>query len=442
VQTEPEQLKQPKWFDGIVGSFRQVLSSLPDKRTGKNTRYGMEDVALSAFSVFFTQTPSFLAYQRMMKGSKGKSNAQSLFGVHQIPSDNHIRDLLDPVEPKQIFPVFEEILQVLEQQGQWQSFRSFAGDLLMAMDGTEYFSSGQIHCPHCSTRPLQSGEMRYFHSVVTPVLVCPGQSQVIPLMPEFVVPQDGHDKQDCENAAAKRWLLQHGERYSALKVTVLGDDLYCHQPLCQQLLAQGFNFILVCRPKSHTTLYEHLEGMALPTVTTKRWTGKVKETYTYRYLNGVPLREGDDALLVNWCELTVSRPDGKVVDKNSFATNHPITEDTVAEMVRSGRTRWKVENENNNTLKTKGYNLEHNFGHGKQHLASFLATLNILSLLFHTLLERLDEKYKLLRSHLPTRKTFFDDLRALTRYLYFENWDRLLTFMLEGLELELPPNTS
>jgi hypothetical protein len=75
----------------------------------------MEDAALSAFSVFFTQTPSFLAYQRMMEGSKGKSNAQSLFGVHQIPSDNHIRDLLDPVKPEQVFAVFEEILQVLER---------------------------------------------------------------------------------------------------------------------------------------------------------------------------------------------------------------------------------------------------------------------------------------------------------------------------------------
>lgn len=435
-------MKQPGLFDGIVGSFRQVLSSLPDKRTGKNTRYGMEDAALSAFSVFFTQTPSFLAYQRMMEGSKGKSNAQSLFGVHQIPSDNHIRDLLDPVKPEQVFPVFEEILQVLEQQGQLADFRSFADTLLIALDGTEYFGSSQVHCRQCSTRSLKLGETHYFHSMITPVIVCPGQAQVIPLVPEFIVPQDGHDKQDCENAAAKRWLSQHGERYSAFNVTVLGDDLYCHQPLCQQLLAQQFNFILVCRPESHPTLYEHLEGIDLPTVTTKRWTGKVEETYTYRYLNAVPLKDGNNALLVNWCELTVSRPDGKVVYKNSFATNHLITHDKVAEIVLAGRTRWKVENENNNTLKTKGYNLEHNFGHGKQHLASFLATLNILSLLFHTLLDLLDEKYKLLRSHLPTRKTFFDDLRALTRYLYFDSWDHLLTFMLKGLDLYIPPNTS
>ena len=239
---------------------------------------------------------------------------------------------------------------------------------------------------------------------------------MIPLVPEFIVPQDGHDKQDCETAAAKRWLSQHGQRFSPLKVTILGDDLYCHQPWCQQLLEQHLNFILVCRPESHITLYEHLDGIDLPTLTTKRWTGKVEETYTYRYLNGVPLKDGDEALLVNWCELTVTRADGKVTYKNAFATNHTLSADNVAEVVLAGRTRWKVENENNNTLKTKGYNLEHNFGHGKQHLSSLLATLNILSLLFHTVLGLLDQKYKLLRSHLPTRKTFFDDLRALTRY--------------------------
>jgi hypothetical protein len=402
----------------------------------------MEDAALSAFSVFFTQTPSFLAYQRLMEGSKGKSNAQSLFGVHRIPTDNHIRDLLDAVSPEHLFPVFEEILQVLEAQGQLEGFRSLGDSLLVALDGTEYFSSDKIHCPHCSTRTQKSGKTHYFHSVVTPVIVCPGQNHVIPLVPEFIVPQDGHDKQDCENAAAKRWLSRQRQRLRALKVTVLGDDLYCHQPLCQQFLEQQLNFIVVCRPESHTTLYEHLEGIELPTLTTKKRTGKVEKTYTYRYLNGVPLKDSDEALLVNWCELTVTTADGKVTYHNSFATSYPLSDENVAEVVRAGRTRWKVENENNNTLKTKGYHLEHNFGHGKQHLSSLLATLNILSLLFHTLLELLDGKYRLLRAHLPTRQTFFNDLRALTRYLYFDSWDHLLTFMLEGLELDIPPDSS
>ncbi len=106
-------------------------------------------------------------------------------------------------------------------------------------------------------------------------------------------------------------------------------------------------------------------------------------------------------------------------------------------MVRDGRARWKVENENNNTLKTKGYHLTHNFGHGKQHLSSLLATLNLLAFSFHTLLELFDANYQLIREFLP-RKTFFDDLRALTRYLCFDNWEALMTFMIKGLELEAP----
>ena len=210
-------MKELGSFDTIVEFFRQQLESLPDKRTGKNSRYGMEDAALSAFSVFFTQSPSFLAYQRTMEPTKGRSNAQSLFGVHKIPSDNHIRDLLDPVKPKELFPVFETILQAIEEKGKLQGFRGFANNLLIALDGTEYFSSTQIHCPQCSTRKMKSGEIHYFHSVVTPVIVSPRQSQVIPLVPEFIVPQDGHDKQDCENTSGKRWLLEHGNKYSSLK---------------------------------------------------------------------------------------------------------------------------------------------------------------------------------------------------------------------------------
>lgn len=86
---------------------------------------------------------------------------------------------------------------------------------------------------------------------------------MIPLVPQFIVPQDVRNKQDCEDAAAKRWLAQQEPRLSSPNVTVLGDDFYCYQPLCQQLLDQQFNFILVCRPQPHTTLYEYMRGNTL-----------------------------------------------------------------------------------------------------------------------------------------------------------------------------------
>ena len=58
--------------------------------------------------------------------------------------------------------------------------------------------------------------------------------------------------------------------------------------------------------------------------------------------------------------------------------------------------------------------------------------------MFHTVLEMVDPRYKFIRDELPTRMTFFDDIRALTRYLYFQNWESLLIFMIQGLELDIP----
>ncbi|MBI4023747.1 MAG: hypothetical protein HY360_02135 [Verrucomicrobia bacterium] len=78
---------------------------------------------------------------------------------------------------------------------------------------------------------------------------------------------------------------------------------------------------------------------------------------------------------------------------------------------------------------------EHNFGHGKQHLSSLLVAMNILAFLFHSFLTFCDENYRLIRATLPTRKTFFQDIRALLRYVCFPSWDALMDFMMRGLEI-------
>jgi hypothetical protein len=229
-------------------------------------------------------------------------------------------------------------------------------------------------------------------------------------------------------------------RYSPLGVTILGDDLFCDQPICLAIKDAGFNFILVCLPDSHKTLYSFLDFLAksggVHEYTIQRWTGKEHLTDTYRFVNKVPLRDGQDALMVNWCEITTTKADGTVIYQNAFATNHSITKDKVVEIVADGREQRKTENENHLTKKTKGYHLEHNFGHGKKYLASVLVTLNVLSFLFHTVLGFFDHRYQLVRQALGTRQTFFGDIRTLTRYMYFSSWDTLLDFMLQALELD------
>ena len=145
------------------------------------------------------------------------------------------------------------------------------------------------------------------------------------------------------------------------------------------------------------------------------WNGRFTEVTMVRYLNDVLLRRGDDAWSVNWFAITVvNAKTGEQLYHNSCITNHRLTADNVVDVAQSGRGRGKIANENNNVLKTKGYHLEHNFGHGKQYLAAFMLSLNLLAFLFHTVLEWSDDKYALLRQVLARRQTFFHDIQALS----------------------------
>ena len=425
----------------MVKDLEQVIEKFPEHRTGKNSQYELADAGMGAFSVFFTQSPSFLAHQRDLKLRKGRSNAEKLFALREIPSDNQIRGLLDPISPRHLSGYYQGMIRELERVGMLKEFQSFANMLLVAMDGTEYFSSKKIHCDQCSQRLLKNGDINYFHSVLTPVIVQPGKEHVISLEPEFIIPQDGHEKQDCETQAGKRWIENHGDFYTKRGVTILGDDLYSRQPFCQALKDKKLHFILVCKPDSHVNLYETVEFLntqgVLGQKVVRNWNGRYAEIHTYRFTNRLPLRGDQSALDVNWCELTISREDsGDILYKNAFVTDFEVTDTTVEAIVRDGRARWKVENENNNVLKTKGYHIEHNFGHGSQCLASLLLSLNLLAFLLHTILDLVNEQYRVIRQALGRRRTFFQDLEALLRYFIFETWEDVFSFMFQQLELD------
>ena len=439
-------MRQKLSLQNLMGHFRQRWAKLPDlRKPNNNMKYAVADGVLAAFAVFFMQSSSFLAHQRLLQSKKGRSNARSLFQVDEIPSDPQIRNLVDTLFCEDFQEDFWFLLDELKEQQRLLQFRNELNTYSIALDGVNFFSSGNISCPKCLKREDRSGTEHFYHSAITPVFVKPGQAQVLPLPPEFIVPQDGSEKQDCERVAAKRWLARHQEHFPDDTVTYLGDDLYANQPL-GQLIAETHHqfFIFVCKPESHVGLYQWIDFLektnSVAKVTQRHWNGKHGEIWQYRFAQQVPLRNGDDALLVNWFELVMTHEKtGAILYQNSFVTNHAITAANVIPLAQVGRTRWKIENENNNTLKTKGYHLAHNFGHGQQDLANVLATLNILAFLIHTIQELVEPAYQRLRRALGARKTFFNDLRALTRYMVFDTWEDLFLFMEEGLEIAPEP---
>jgi hypothetical protein len=182
-----------------------------------------------------------------------------------------------------------------------------------------------------------------------------------------------------------------------LDILAIRDDLYSKQPLWALALAQGFTFLLVCKPESHPKLYERVAlwqaNDGIVACESRHWHGRFTAVAMSRVLHNVLLLDGTDALAVPWFAITVvNATTGEQRYHRSFITNHHVTAEHVAGLAQAGRVRWKIANENNHVLKTQGYHGEHNFGHGQQSLAAVMLRLNLLAFLFHTVLEWSDDQ--------------------------------------------------
>ena len=386
----------------------------------------MADFALAAFAPFFMQCPSFLAHQRHLETGRGRSNCQTLFGMRKIPGDSQIRVKLDAIEPAMFHPMFADIVAELDQCGGLSAMRCLDGRVLIALDGTEFHCSDKIHCTNCPHRKRGKDKTEYFHTMLAATIVAPGHDRVVPLEPEFIVPQDGHDKQDCESRAIRRWLEAHGARYARFNPVYPGDDLLSRQPICQAVLDARGHFLFVCKPDSHKAIEEFRAGITLDERIDRLRSGKTWATRRYQWLSGLLLRGDEKAITVNWLMIEISDASGKVTYRNSFITDLEVRRQNVAELAAGGRARWKIENETFNVLKIKGYNLEHNFGHGTQHLATVLAILNLLAFACHTVGEPGDSAWRAATRKLVTRQGFFQSLRTITTYLVFPSRPDLL----------------
>jgi hypothetical protein len=390
------------------------------------------------------QSACFLSFQRALEKGHGRSNCQTLFGIGKIPSDNYIRDMLDAADPALLAPCFERLETLLAEPLLHQAFGRLGGRTLVAWDGTEFFCSQKLGCPHCLTRQRSNGKLESHHSMLSATVVAQGHAKVVPLMPEFIAPQDGAEKQDCERNAVKRWFGKHHARLAPLRPIYLGDDLFACEPVAKMVCDAGGDFIFTCKPGSHAALYDFIDGAEPFRHTEKVANRKTKDTHRYRWFEAVPLRDGKDAMLVNWIGFEILDAKGRVKYSMAWVTSLAVTKQNVAEIAACGRARWKIENETFNVMKNHGYELEHNFGHGETFLAMILAALNLLAFAWHAALDILEPPWKAAREAATKRTSFFAHLAILTAYVVFPSWpvflESLATFTIPPELLKVQKN--
>ena len=216
------------------------------------------------------------------------------------------------------------------------------------------------------------------------------------------------------------------------------DDLLACQPVFDAIFRAGASFILTARPASHKTLHEALSRRQVQTLRRTVTTGKRKITlrvHTCRWLEDVPIRSGAGAFRVTWIGHEISDPaSSRVRQSLARMTNLPVDHHNVREIAKSGRARWKVENEGFNVLK-QGDHLDRNFGHGSENPASVLLVLDLLAFAMHTACDLAETAWQDARQAAGGRDWMFRQLQVLAARMVFEARASLLDVVADKVEI-------
>jgi Transposase DDE domain len=415
-------------------ALRELLSrrflEIPDLRQETKVKHAVHDVLMSGFAMMFYQDSSLLQFQERLQEVIHQNNLQTLFQVESIPRDSQMREVIDEIESRELEPLFEDFFRPLQRGKHLEGYRVLGDSYVISIDGSGYFGSEKIHCEGCLEKKSKKGKKRYEHQIVQAALMKPGKRQVLPLAPEEVRNTDGRDKQDCEVEAGKRLVRRIRKAHVKLKIILVGDSLYSKQPFMEEVTQEGMKYVLVVKEDDHKLLMEWVnEQRQLKEVSRFEVRDRKGRLHIYEWINEVPLNGNKKTLWVNYVEYWLV--DGeKATYHNSWVTDFRVDEGNVAELVRIGRCRWKIENETFNTLKNQGYHIEHNFGHGKKHLSLNFLLLNLLAFLMHQIFELTDVLYQECRRVFGSRRNLWDHLRISIRLLLFPDWKTLLRRLL------------
>lgn len=418
--------------DGLIRLVRQGFGEIKEHRM-MNIDIKLSDALMSGFAVFALKDPSLLAFdQRRAK----PENLRRVFGIQNIPSDTQMRTILDGVNPESLRPLYKKVFQQL-QRGKGLEKMTFMGQYYLAsIDGTGYFSSKKVHCDACLQRKnKRTGEITYTHQMLGIAIVHPDQKVVVPLMPEPIIKQDGEKKNDCERNAAKRLLAKVHQDHPHLRLVIIEDALSANAPHIKAIQRDNYRFILGVKPGDHAYLFNDVAQAHTAGETTEfEDTTADGITHRFRFLNDAPLNESNPEVRINFLEYWEIK--GSKTQHFTWITDFTITINNAFDLMRGGRSRWKIENETFNTLKNQGYHFEHNFGHGKNHLSVVFALLMMLAFAVDQAQQLACQLFQVAWDTVGSKRLLWERMRALFYELPMTSMSDIWRAIAYGFHLE------
>ena len=417
----------------ILSSIKASFEKIPDSRNIESAAYSYQqtDILMSGLAMMFTQEASMSKFQKNLQNKKKLNNLKTIFSVSQIPENTQFRDVIDLIPPDEIQKTFLCCQQKLQKTRTWHKYRVLGGRYAILIDATGFYHSNTLHCEHCLTTKHRNGEISYSHKTLVATIAHPDVKAPIPMLLEEIRIEDGYVKQDCEINAAKRLLPKLAKQHPKLDMICVGDGLYSKEPMIDTTVKAGLSYIYVAKPGDHVALEEDLMGLRLCNGVKKLEIKLPKGSVgIYEWCCKIHLNNSTERK-VNWFSYTEIDKKGKRKYRNSWVTDINPNKSNIVELASVGRQRWQIENQAFNILKNGGYNLEHNFGHGKQYLAFNFIILNFLAYMTHQLMKLTDNLYQRALEFSGTRKEFWEKIRVLTSFFVWASWQVLLEFILE-----------
>jgi hypothetical protein len=419
--------------DALFSVVRSGFAAIPDYRLS-DTEISLTDALMAAFALFSLKSPSLLAFDK----HRVEGNLGTIYAIDHVPCDTQMREILDPVSPASLRPLFKSVFGQLQRGKALESMMFLDDYYLLALDGTEYFSSKTIHCAACLHKVHRNGSITYSHQMLGAALVHPDQWAVIPLMPEPIVKQDGTGKNDCERNAAKRFIAKLRKDHPHLKCIVTEDSLSSNAPHIETLHAHGLHYILGVKDGDHAYLFEQVQtaDQAGRVTSYERHDRAARVVHRFRFVNDVPLNTSHRDVRVNFIEYW--EVGEHKVQHFSWVTDLRVSQRNVYHLMRGGRARWKIENETFNTLKNQGYHFEHNYGHGTQNLSVVFAMVMMLAFLVDQTQQLCCALFQAVWAKLGSKRLLWERMRALFYDYALESMRQLLEALFYGLEKPRP----
>src|SRR6266436_3410815 len=419
--------------DALFHVVRSGFATIPDPR-GKDVDISLTDALMSAFAMFSLKAPSLLAFDK----ERAEGNLHTIYGIQRVPCDTYMREILDPVSPQWLRPVFTSVFRPLQRGKALEAMVCLDGHSLLALDGTAYFSSQTMHCASCLHKVHRNGAITYVHQMLGAAIIHPDLRAVIPLMPEPIVNQDGTAKNDGERNAAKRFIAKLRTDHPHLRCIVTEDSLSSNAPHIETLHAHGLRSMLGVKDGDHAFLFEQVQAAEHAGHVTyyERHDRAAGVTHRFRFVNDMPLNASNPNVRVNFIEYWEIGP--HKVQHFSWVTDLRVSKRNVYHLMRGGRARWKIENETFNTLKNQGYNFEHNYGHGEQHLSVVFAMLMMLAFLVDQAQQLCCALFQAVCAKLGSKRMLWERMRALFYDYAFASMRQLFEALLYGFKKSSP----